>query len=92
MRITIRVPKKDGDRWKVGNYLRRNPNTMLKATEKLLRKATLKSKTSVYVKYSNGQHNESYPSLDVTKQVYAAVCFLEDYLSDKMIKKYEKSL
>ena len=91
MRISVKVPKKG--KWSIDNrYRRASANTTLHLVEKLLLKAVKKEKTSVRVSYLDRQHNESYPSYNVCEQVYATACFIEEYLSEVTMKKYEKSV
>lgn len=47
-------------------------------------------KTCVRVNYGNGYYNESLPSKDESYLLYCAGCFLEDFLSENMLKKIEK--
>lgn len=90
MNITIRVPKNKNDRWVVSNHYRRKSiNTLLKLIEKQIIKATAKGNVCIYVNYGDGEVNETIPSKNKDYLIYATACFLEDYMSEETLKKYE---
>jgi hypothetical protein len=89
VQITIRVPKTKTDRWVVSNhYRRRSAGTLLKLIERQVVKAVAKEKTCVVVNYGKDT-NETLESKDSNYLIYTTVCFLEDYLSYEIIKRYE---
>lgn len=69
-------------------------NNMAKVTKKRKIRPFLasaeKGKTAVKVIYRDGGRNESINSSDKRYLLYTLGCFLEDYLSDKVMRKIER--
>lgn len=93
-KIVITVPKKDKKwKWSLGgknkrHYLR--ADTLLKAIERCFSMRRSKEKTCVKIKDGDVYVNESYPSYNSSEQLWTTSCFLEDYLSSKVKKSYER--
>lgn len=98
MKIKIKIPKTEKDKWRLGLGFR--PRSMATATtlinrlERLLPRLILKEKIAIKVlEYEDGSwknSNESYASQDTNYLIYATSCFLEDYLSFEVKKRVEK--
>lgn len=89
MKITITVPQKENEKWLLG--LGKRPRPMLRADtlfnrlERVLSRLTLKEKVSILVRYTKDIDNETVVSQDTSYLLYATSCFLEDYLSKKVL-------
>lgn len=99
MKIVIKIPKSEKDKWKLG--LGKRPRSMARADTLLNRlervlssKLILKEKIAIKVlEYNDGSWenvNESLASQDADYLIYTASCFLEDYLSAEVLKRIEK--
>lgn len=95
MRIIITVPQKEGEKWFLGYNFRprgmARADTVFSRLERLLLRSTLKQKTSVLVRYGKGAVNETVASLDPRYLLYAASCFLEDYLSKFVMERARRT-
>jgi len=95
-RITIVVPTKKGERWKLsvsGKHRakgRATATTLLTLLQRSLSASTKREKTSVKVKYDKGHINESLASYNPKEQLWAAACFLEDYIYKATFNKIER--
>lgn len=103
MKISIKVPKKKTDKWMLGFGAR--PRSMLRADTlchrlerllgRLLLATKLKEKTTIKVlEYEDGSWtnvNETIASLNRNYLLWATACFLEDYLSKKVLRRIEKT-
>jgi hypothetical protein len=95
--ISITVPKTNKDKWKLSITGRNNGkgyssvNGMFNQIEKYVRSVvpTLKEKHAVRVNYDDGI-NVSLSSTDPKYLIYAMSCFLEDHLSDSVLRRTEK--
>ena len=96
-RIKIIVPK-EGKKWKVlfvrdgkhGSPLsRQNATTVFSLIERRILASPRETKTHLYVDYrqTGGFHNDGVYS-NPRELLYILGCFLEDYLSDKLQKRY----
>ena len=92
-KIIIRVPnqklnkftlRSKGWRWK--GYLR--ASSLLNALGRRLPPQLLREKTCVKVNYGSGYINETLASQDTDYVLRITACFLEDYLSRSMARKY----
>jgi len=99
MKITIETPHIQNGVWilrkgKGGTPLRKKTAsyTLLALERFLTRNLASKNadKLSVRVVYPDGE-NETIKSVDKNYLLYATSCFLEDYLSDEIMKRFEKS-
>jgi hypothetical protein len=92
-RIIITVPQ-EGKKWKLSGNGTKNksfasPTSLFNWLEKSFRVARLKTKKVVRVHYATGV-NESISSDDSNYLLYAAMCFMEDYLSKKVLLRGER--
>jgi len=92
-KIKVNVPLKG--KWKVsmgkshGKH-RANANTAFSLIERRLLASRLNKKIEITVKYTNHTTNKTLASFNKNYLLYALSCFLEDYLSPNILKKYEK--
>ena len=94
MKITFFVPK-EGDKWKLrvgrANFKRKELVNLLRFFHDRMPKVLKKyGEQSVQVDYGDGFTGESLKSKDCLYLTYCGICFLEDYLSDTVIHKWEK--
>jgi len=98
-KIIIKVPKDKKDKWKMGwghsPKSSARADTLLNRLNKVLAsRLRVEGKTAIMVKEYTDNHwenvNESLDSSDRDYLVYCTSCFLEDYLSKKVIRSYGK--
>lgn len=97
-KIIIKVPKDKKGKWKIGHGHQprsmARPDTLLRQLSVLVSRLEVNEKTAIVVKeYIDGvweNVNESVDTSDRDYLLYCCTCFLEDYLSDKVLKKYYK--
>lgn len=69
-----------------GSRKRRNVTILYGAIERYLQPRAMKEKTKIVVKYGKTTSNETIASTDKKYLLYAAGCFLEDYMTKDMQK------
>jgi len=93
-RITIKVPQTENQKWEVtfgkGVRRRNDASTVFLAIQRHLSPRATNEKIAVKVKYGDGTTNETLSSQDVRYLLYATSCFLEDYLSPKVMLRVER--
>jgi hypothetical protein len=95
--ISITVPKTNKDKWmfsitgRNNGKTRANVHTLFNQIEKYLHplSSTLKEKHAVRVNYDDGI-NVSLSSTDPKYLIYVMSCFLEDHLSEIVLRRTEK--
>jgi len=92
--ITIKVPQNRTDKWSVsfgkGMRKRNNASVILNAIERSLPRLSMTQKLAIKVKYGKDSSNETVQSQDVSYLLWATSCFLEDYLTKKVLRRFEK--
>ena len=93
-KITISVPQKESKKWKLsfgkGERKRNSASVIFLAIEKRLQARAIKEKLAIRVKYTKDTDNETIPSQNAPYLLYSASCFLEDFLSKKVLKRIRK--
>jgi len=94
--VLINQPNmEEGKKWEVSfgagsNRKRNTASTIFLAIQRHLSPRTLKEKIAVRVKYEDSTTNETLGSQNKAYLLYATSCFLEDYLSQKVLLRVER--
>ena len=97
-RITIKIPRIKENKWSLSfggsPRLRNSAAVVFNAIERRLLGSWRDYKTCVRIKeWDNGRWevvNESLASTDANYLIYTMACFLEDYLSEKVMNRVER--
>ena len=100
MKITIKIPISEKNKFKLQSRGKMNGRQfktgagLLESLERALLRFKSKEKIAIVVKEYIDSHfrstNESLASQDTNYLVYITSCFLEDYLSQKVMRKTQK--
>jgi hypothetical protein len=94
MKIKVKVPEKEGGKWKVfwpgyGKHFLR-ADTLFNGIERRLLRRANEEKLAIVVDYGNHTFNETLMSEDAHYLLYTFACFLEDYLSVETLARITK--
>lgn len=97
-KIIIKTAINPGEKWGLSFYhsikWRKDVNTIMNWLRRRLLASPLKEKVALIVEEYDGKQwenvNETLASLDPHYLLYAASCFLEDYLSKGVLQKIER--
>lgn len=97
-KITIHIPKTKNQKWSVrktkgGGFFRKTGKNTFSALTRLLSsncKASKKESWGILVVYPDGGKNQTLYSTDKNYLLFAAACFLEDYISKATLRRIER--